>query len=675
MRNIHAVRAPSGSIFAIACEPVSGSVRTMTRHNRTLADPPSLTTSRGAALYIGALLGPGLLLLPGLAAAEAGPASIVAWLALLILSGLFAAVFSALGRRYPQAGGVIGYVAAGLGRRAGQATGWSFLAGVVCGAPIVCMIGAGYVTRLAGGGRSATAAVAGLLLIVVIVLAMSGLRTSTGAQLALVGLLIAVITVAVAGSAGSARIGYWSPFAPHGWMSVGHAAATLMLSFVGWEAVAPLTTRFARPARQLPKVIGIAIAVTSALYLGLAVATIGVLGPASATSVPLALLLGRAVGTAGQAVAAIAAVVLTLGAVNAYVTGATTMARQLLRRQAIPADGRFQARPHGIVAAIATTGATTITLYWLKLASATALVMVPTALFLAVYLGCMLSAARVLGGATRLAAVPAALAVIVMLAYCGWALALPVAVALTVAFFTRSRPVPAATARGMAGGATDGQEVGGSSISIVSPPPSRGCAWIVPSWATAIARTMDRPRPAPRWSVRSAASLRNGSKTNGSAAAGMSWPVLRTVNAGCAETVTSTQPSGWLNMIALVMRLLMSRSSSSGSPGTSRSASTRRKLTPRLAASSAWASRTDAVSWSKRTGTLPGKPRSLSASTSSPSMSFSLCSLARSSWLPSRCRSLLLSGSSMATSVSSRCTASWVRSSCEAFDANRRWLS
>ena len=91
--------------------------------------PQHLTTSRGAALYIGALLGPGLLLLPGLAAAEAGPASILAWLALLCLSGLFAAVFSALGLRRPSAGGVIGYVAAGLGSRAGRATGWMFLAG------------------------------------------------------------------------------------------------------------------------------------------------------------------------------------------------------------------------------------------------------------------------------------------------------------------------------------------------------------------------------------------------------------------------------------------------------------------------------------------------------------------------------------------------------------------
>ena len=49
-----------------------------------------LTTSRGAALYIGAILGPGLLLLPGLAAAEAGPASILAWLALLAIPAIVA---------------------------------------------------------------------------------------------------------------------------------------------------------------------------------------------------------------------------------------------------------------------------------------------------------------------------------------------------------------------------------------------------------------------------------------------------------------------------------------------------------------------------------------------------------------------------------------------------------
>ncbi len=389
--------------------------------------PQQLTTSRGAALYIGALLGPGLLLLPGLAAAEAGPASILAWLGLLVLSCLFAAVFSALGRHNPSAGGVIGYVTAGLGPRAGRATGWMFLAGVVCGAPIVCFIGASYVTELAGGGQLARAAVAAALLLTVVGLAAGGLRASAAAQLVLVSLLAGVVIVAVAGSATAARAGNWTPFAPHGWLSVGSAAATLMFSFVGWEAVAPLTTRFADPGRQLPRVVAIALAVTTALYLGLAIATIGVLGPQAATDVPLAGLLSHAIGAAGPDIAAVAAIVLTLGATNAYINGAAAMAGQLARAAS---GGRGRQPVRRLLAAITATGLLLIIAYGLGIVSTAALVAVPTALFLAVYLGAMAAAARVLRGPVRLAALPAALAVAVMLVFCGWALAVPAAVAL-----------------------------------------------------------------------------------------------------------------------------------------------------------------------------------------------------------------------------------------------------
>jgi amino acid efflux transporter len=393
--------------------------------------PQNLTTSRGAALYIGAILGPGLLLLPGLAAAEAGPASILAWLALLGLSGLFAAVFSALGRRIPSAGGVMGYVTAGLGPTAGRATGWMFLAGVVGGAPIVCLIGASYVADLTGGGQLARAAGAAALLLTVIVLAAGGLRASAAAQLVLVSVLIGVVVVAVAGSAAAARAANWAPFAPHGWLAVGSAATTLMFSFVGWEAVAPLTTRFADPSRQLPRAVAIALAVTTALYLGLAMATIGVLGPRAATDVPLAGLLSRALGTAGPDVAAVAAIVLTIGAINAYISGAAAMAGQLAR--AVP-GGRRSAPRLRLLAAIAAAGLLLITLYGLRIVGAAALVAVPTALFLTVYLGAMAAAARVLRGPARLAALPGAAAVAVMLGFCGWALTMPAAVALVVAW-------------------------------------------------------------------------------------------------------------------------------------------------------------------------------------------------------------------------------------------------
>jgi len=168
----------------------------------TSVNQSNLTTARGAALYIGAILGPGLLLLPGLAAAQAGPASILAWLGLLGLSGLFAAVFSALGRRVPSAGGVMGYVTAGLGPRAGRATGWIFLAGVVGGAPIVCLIGASYVTQLTGGGQLARAAVAAALLLTVIGLAAVPAAVAVAVMLVFCGWALAlpvVVALAVSG--------------------------------------------------------------------------------------------------------------------------------------------------------------------------------------------------------------------------------------------------------------------------------------------------------------------------------------------------------------------------------------------------------------------------------------------------------------------------------------------
>src|SRR5215813_2467863 len=343
------------------CHRVRGQIGDGEPMAQTSADQPAvaqnLTIPRGAALYIGAILGPGLLLLPGLAAAEAGPASILAWLALLGLSGLFAGVFSALGRHIPSAGGVMGYVTAGLGSRAGRATGWMFLAGVVGGAPIVCIIGASYVTELTGGGQLARAAVAAGLLLTVIGLAAGGLRASAAAQLVLVSLLTVVVIVAAAGSARSAQAGNWTPFAPHGWPSVGSAAATLMFSFVGWEAVAPLTTRFAEPSRQLPPAV-----------------------PGSRRPAPMLWLL----------------------------------------------------------AAIAAAGLLLITAYGLRIVAAAELVAVPTALFLTVYLGAMVAAARLLRGPARLAALPGALAVTVMLGFCGWALALPAAVTLAAGWRPRA---------------------------------------------------------------------------------------------------------------------------------------------------------------------------------------------------------------------------------------------
>ncbi|HST82028.1 MAG TPA: amino acid permease [Kineosporiaceae bacterium] len=385
----------------------------------------NLSTARASALYIGALLGPSLLLLPGLAAELAGPASILAWLLLLIVSAMLARVFTALGTRFRSAGGVAAYTEAGLGPRAGRAVAWCFLAGVICGAPIVCLIGGGYVAVLLGGGRGASLGAAAVLLVAVIALTLGGARATAAAQLVLICLLVLLVVVAVVGSAPAARTANWQPFLPHGWSSIGSATSVLMMSAVGWEAIAPLTTRLRDPRRQLPRVILIAFVVTMIFYLGLAVSTLSVLGPQAGSATPLSDLLRVAVGPAGPAIAAVAAVALTLACTNAYLTGAAALAAALrapagpARRAQRPAgerESRLLQIGTGAVGLIILGGAAT------GLLSTTQLVALPTALFLTVYLGCTAAATRILRGGTRVIAGLAFGTVAAILCFAGWAL-------------------------------------------------------------------------------------------------------------------------------------------------------------------------------------------------------------------------------------------------------------
>src|SRR6478672_2102915 len=155
-------------------------------------DTAGLGVIRGAALYVGALIGPGLLLVPALAAQAAGAASIVAWALLLVLSAPLAVTFAALGVRHPVAGGVSAYVREGFGEAAAAVTGGWFLGAVLLGAPAVSLIGGYYVADLTGSG-TAVAVIVGLAMFIVVVLANGlGLRVSSGFQLGLSSLLIVV---------------------------------------------------------------------------------------------------------------------------------------------------------------------------------------------------------------------------------------------------------------------------------------------------------------------------------------------------------------------------------------------------------------------------------------------------------------------------------------------------
>ena len=88
----------------------------------------------------------------------------------------------------------------------------------------------------------------------------------------------------------------------------------------------------------MPRAATIAVVVVGLLYLGVAAATVLVLGSrAGAAAAPLAQLLAIGIGGRVQALAAVAALLLTFGTMNAYFAGAAKRGAALGRGGALPA--------------------------------------------------------------------------------------------------------------------------------------------------------------------------------------------------------------------------------------------------------------------------------------------------------------------------------------------------
>lgn len=394
-----------------------------------------LTTRTAIALYVGAVLGPGVLFIPAVAAREAGPASILAWAGLLALSIPLAATFAALGTRQPEAGGTAAYVRKAFGRRAGAVTGWWFLGGVVIGAPAVALVGGFYVAELLGTGRGAAVAAAAGMIGIVLVTNAASLHTTARLQLGLAAVLAGLLLVAVVTALPHSEAENWTPFAPHGWLAIGGAASVLMFSFVGWEAGSHLAGELQDPRRQLPRAIGTALAVVIVLYLGLAAATIGV---GTQSDVPLADLMGAGLGDAGRRITALLAVLLTMGTMNTYVAAATRLAGALALEGNAP---RFLATPKLALGAMATIAGTLLLVLALELVDVDALMRATSALFVAVYVTATAAGNRLLDGTARIAARIAFVAVLVVFAFSGVYILVPLAIVAATKLSLRRRRV------------------------------------------------------------------------------------------------------------------------------------------------------------------------------------------------------------------------------------------
>jgi amino acid efflux transporter len=287
---------------------------------------------QGTALLVGAVLGPGMLVLPHLAASAAGPASVLAWAGMLALSVPVALTFAALGSRYPGGGGVAAVVGLAFGRPAAAVAGWWFYGAVPIGTVAGALVGGRYVEAALGVNATLAAC---LILAAAFAANAAGLRTSGRLQIVMVTLLVTLLATAVITAVPHADAANFTPFAPYGAAGVAGAAGVLMFAFVGWEAASHLSGEFADGKKGLLRATVVTLIVIGVLYAGVAVTSVGVLG-ADMTGVPLTAMLETGIGPAARPVTGVVAVLLSFGAVNTYIAGAARLGAALARDKALP---------------------------------------------------------------------------------------------------------------------------------------------------------------------------------------------------------------------------------------------------------------------------------------------------------------------------------------------------
>ena len=361
----------------------------------------SLGLVQGTALYIASVLGTGILVLPGLAAAAAGPASIVAVGIVFLLSIPLAGTFAALASRYPDAGGVASYVRRALGDTAARMTGYWFFFGVCIGAPVLAVLGGEYVVAVLGIDRAAVPIIGFAIFVPPFVVNWFGVRVAGWVQFVLTGLLLAVVVGVVAVTFPAADAANFTPFLPHGWGGVGIAVSLFVWAFAGWEVGTHIAGEFRNPRRTIPLATAIAVVTVGAGYLALQFVTVAVLGDrAGDGQVPLLDLVETTAPGIGQVLVAVVAAIVTLGVMNAYLPAFGKLGAALGRDGDLP---RFFAKgaADGLVPrrALALTGVIIVAYFGLMLLNdldLTGFILIHTSNMVAIYAAGMLAATLLL---------------------------------------------------------------------------------------------------------------------------------------------------------------------------------------------------------------------------------------------------------------------------------------
>ena len=288
-------------------------------------------------MYVGSVLGSGILVAPAIAASIAGPASIVAWILLSLLSYPIGYTFGVLAATYPNAGGLSAFVKRGFGWTIGTVAGWLFVFSFFVGSPIVAIIASSYLVISLGLPQTLLYPIAFLFMCFTILINVTGIRISSRVESIVLGAVVGLLSLAVALTLPHVQVSNFTPLAPKGWLAVGTVAVIIFWSFQGYENVPHMAEEFKNPQRDFRLSIAISALVTSLLYVLTSFATIGTaIYVNQSLYAPIAIMFSRSLGVSAVAIILFLALTTCFGTMNAYSIGVSRLVYALARDRSMP---------------------------------------------------------------------------------------------------------------------------------------------------------------------------------------------------------------------------------------------------------------------------------------------------------------------------------------------------
>ncbi|HMG36347.1 MAG TPA: amino acid permease [Blastocatellia bacterium] len=277
----------------------------------------TLTAINLTTLGVGAIVGAGIFVVPGVAAANyAGPSVVFSYLISGVACAFAALCYAEMASTVPIAGSAYNYAYATMGRTIAWIIGWDLILEYSLGATIVAVGWSGYVVsflREAGVNVSLKFASAPLefdavthtwsrtgalinlpamvIVVLVTILLVIGVQASANVNSAIVAIKLAIVVTFIIAGVGFVSTKNWitatnpagnfippnlGEFGHFGWSGVVRASAFVFFAYIGFDAVATAAQEAKNPERDVPIGIISSLMICTILYTLVAFVLTGV---------------------------------------------------------------------------------------------------------------------------------------------------------------------------------------------------------------------------------------------------------------------------------------------------------------------------------------------------------------------------------------------------------------